>query len=134
MTDSPRETTIGTTPVAVLDAQALDALRQLDPTGEAKLLRRLLDTYGESLGRLLEQVDEAQRRADAAAVRLAVHTLKSSSASVGARDLSQLCAEAEQALRDGTVDGAAALLARLRAEAERVVFAVRLLLNDPSLR
>jgi len=119
---------------AGLDAQALDALRQLDPDGRAGLLARVLDTYRASLERLLRQLDEALARADAPAMRLAVHTLKSSSASIGARCLSQLCADAELALRDGRLDDAGALLVQLRSESGQVDRAVQQLLVDPNFR
>ena len=112
----------------VLDAQALANLRQLDPGGQGRLLQRVLDTYRGSLSRLLLQLGEAQGRADGAGMRLAVHTLKSSSASVGARDLSSLCADAEQALREGQLVEVDGLLERLRAEAARVDKAVQQLL------
>lgn len=106
--------------VAVLDPRSLAALQQLDPGGQARLLERLIGTYRASLARLLAQLDDAQQRADAAGMRLAVHTLKSSSASVGAIDLAKLCAQAEQTLREGRLDALAARLEPLRAEARRV--------------
>ncbi len=108
------------TDAAVLDPRALAALQQLDPGGQAGLQQRVFDTYRASLARLLARLDEAQHRADAAGMRLAVHTLKSSSAHVGALDLARLCADAEQVLREGSFDVLAGRLDRLRAEARRV--------------
>lgn len=113
----------------VLDAQALAGLTMLDPTGANKLVQRVLSTYQTSLGRLLQQVTDGQERGDAAAVRLAVHTLKSSSASIGALDLSRLCAAAEQAVRDGQLETLPPLLDGLQAEARRVALAVQLKLS-----
>ena len=114
----------------VLDAQALNNLRQLDPGGKGRLLVRVLGTYRNSLARLMQQLDDAQGHADTAGMRLVVHTLKSSSASVGALELSGLCALAEQVLREDRLDTLAALLERLRSEAARVDRAVELLLAD----
>jgi HPt (histidine-containing phosphotransfer) domain-containing protein len=53
------------------------------------------------------------------------HTLKSSSASVGAQTLAGLCAEVEVLLRDGTGDALEPRLDALTAEAARVLAAVK---------
>ena len=115
---------------AVLDAQALAGLTMLDPTGANKLVQRVLSTYHASLGRLLQQIADGQARTDHAAVRLAAHTLKSSSASIGALDLSRLCASAEQAIRDGQLDTVTPIIQGLQAEARRVALAVQAMLSD----
>ena len=114
---------------AVLDAQALAGLSMLDPTGANKLVERVLSTYQGSLGRLMQQMSEARDRGDHAGVRLAAHTLKSSSASIGALDLSRLCAAAEQAVREGQADAVPQLVEDLQAEARRVAQAVQELLS-----
>lgn len=114
---------------AVLDAQALAGLSMLDPTGANKLVQRVLSTYQTSLGRLLLQLEEGHQRGDHAAVRLAAHTLKSSSASIGALDLSRLCATAEQTIRDGQLDALPPVVEGLRHEAKRVALAVQALLT-----
>jgi HPt (histidine-containing phosphotransfer) domain-containing protein len=58
---------------------------------------------------------------DPQALRHAAHTLKSSSASVGALTLSSLCASIEARVRDGQLEGLEADLAALVAEVERVL-------------
>lgn len=112
----------------VLDAAALAALAQLDPSGANQLVHRVLEAYQASLARLLEQLAQARSSQDAAAVRMVAHTLKSSSASIGALALSALCAAAEQAALDPQYDTLAPLLDRLQAEAGRVDATVRHLL------
>lgn len=114
----------------VLDAQALAGLRQLDPTGATRLLQRVLTTYRSSLARLLAQLAQARGAADLPTMRLVTHTLKSSSASVGALSLSALCAEAEKSLREGRIDRLDPLLDQLLAEATQVDAAVHQLLSD----
>jgi HPt (histidine-containing phosphotransfer) domain-containing protein len=49
----------------------------------------------------MDEAAAAFERADAAAARQAVHTLKSSSANLGATGFSRLCAELEALLREG---------------------------------
>jgi HPt (histidine-containing phosphotransfer) domain-containing protein len=82
-----------------LDAEALARLAALDPTGESQLLGRVLNAFQSSIARLMPQLDAARRSADRAAIRLVAHTLKSSSASIGALALSRLCAQVETAIR-----------------------------------
>ena len=114
----------------VLDAQALANLAQLDPTGANKLMQRVLTTYRSSLARLLGQLVQARGSSDTATMRLVTHTLKSSSASVGALSLSALCADAEKTLRDDRHEHLATLLDHILAEATRVDAAVQQLLSD----
>ena len=83
-----------------LDATAIARLRELDPTGQARLVERVIDAYLGSADRLALQLREARDRADVAAVRMVAHTLKSSSASVGALALARQCAETEALARD----------------------------------
>ena len=110
-----------------LDAQALSKLGQLDPTGASRLVQRVLRTYHGSLTRLRQLI--AAGPGDLASLRLGVHTLKSSSASVGALPLSQMCAEAEAAIRDERHAELPDRVARLLVEIERVDDAVRLLID-----
>lgn len=112
----------------VLDAAALANLAQLDPTGANKLMQRVLTTYRSSMARLLAQLAQARAQGDVAAMRLVSHTLKSSSASVGALALSALCSDAERALREGRLDVVPSLLDQMVAESARVDAAVLQLL------
>lgn len=113
---------------AVLDRDALDRLRELDPEGKAGLLQRVLATYAQSLRRLLDQLAAARAAADAQGLRHVAHTLKSSSASVGALQLSALCADIERRVREGTGDDLDGRLDAMAAEARRILAA----LNPPT--
>jgi len=104
----------------VLDVQALAKLRELDPGGQNRLLERVAAAFEASLARLVPQLVEAQDSLDADSVRMVAHTLKSSSASIGALKLSQLCAETESMIRQGRVDGLGERIEGLRAEIEHV--------------
>jgi HPt (histidine-containing phosphotransfer) domain-containing protein len=114
-----------TTGGPVLDAAAMAELRALDPDGKAQLVKRVLATYQGSLARLVGQL--AQARTDRAwdQVSRVAHTLKSSSASIGALGLSAVCAEIERLLRAGDSAGALPLLDRFQVEVDRVEVAVR---------
>jgi HPt (histidine-containing phosphotransfer) domain-containing protein len=109
----------------ILDRQSLDRLRELDPTGQAGLLNRVVLTYVATLEKLRAQFETARAAADTSGMRLVAHTLKSSSASVGALKLSALCADVEQRLRDGALDGLDASVEGLVAEVRRVHAALK---------
>ena len=110
---------------AVLDADALARLRELDPQGESRLLERVLRAFESSAGRLARQFEEARTAGDMQGVRHVVHTLKSSSASIGAIKLSRLCAEIETMVRLETVDGLPGRIAEMDHETTAVLQALR---------
>jgi HPt (histidine-containing phosphotransfer) domain-containing protein len=109
----------------VLDAAALERLHELDPGGHAGLVTRVVNTFITSLDKLLAQWATARSASDLTALRHVAHTLKSSSASVGALALSTVCADVERRIRDGVHDGLEPQLDALAAEAQRVREALR---------
>jgi histidine phosphotransfer protein HptB len=109
----------------LLDAQALARLQELDPQGQAGLVPRVLATYTLSLERLLAQFAAARAAGDGDGMRHAAHTLKSSSASVGALELSALCAQAEAGLREREIAALAPVLDRLGVEGARILSGLR---------
>lgn len=113
---------------AVLDAAALQRLQALDPSGENRVVERVLRAFEGSLERMLGQASAAQASGDHATVRHVAHTLKSSSASVGALRLSQHCSEIEHRLRRDESAGVEASLHGLQSEGWRVLAAVRRML------
>ena len=118
-----------TTPV--LDEEALQRLRELDPGGRNRLLERVLRAFEASIVRLGPQLAEARERNDMQGVRHVVHTLKSSSASIGAMRLSRLCAEIEAALRQEVAPGLAPLLDDVDRELVVVLQAVQPMRGTP---
>ena len=114
---------------AVLDAQALARLAELDPDGSGELVQRVLRTYVASMERLMLDFRNARASAQATALRHVAHTLKSSSASVGALQLAALCAQLEQHVREGGQVPDSNTLDTLEAESARVASAVRAMLG-----
>ncbi|HWK84296.1 MAG TPA: Hpt domain-containing protein [Caldimonas sp.] len=112
-------------PTPVLDEEALQRLRDLDPSGQNHLLERVLRAFEGSVLRLLPQLREARRGGDMAAVRHVAHTIKSSSASIGALRLSRLCAEIEAAVRQEAFAGLPELLDAVDQEMGVVLQAVQ---------
>jgi HPt (histidine-containing phosphotransfer) domain-containing protein len=105
---------------ASLDQAALKAIRELDPDGKAGLLQQVIEMYLQASPPLISQIESGLASGNADSVRIAAHTLKSSSANLGAQGLAQTCAALESAARSGSLAGHAATAARLRPEFESV--------------
>lgn len=115
-----------------LDAEALARLTELDPKGENRLLERVLRAYQTSAARLMPQLEAARVNNDRATVRLVAHTLKSSSASIGALELSQVCAQVEALIRAESTDDLEPLLRTLRSALDAALRAIQRLLDGRS--
>lgn len=114
----------------MLDDAALARLRELDPDGSTGLVMRVLHTYAASLERLIDELRHARRGGQCDVVRRVAHTLKSSSASVGATAFAALCAQVEAATRQPQPGAVEPLLDALETESARVRHAVRLRLSN----
>lgn len=139
--DSPVQTAMATASsppnppgmAAQLDAQALARLRELDPSGNNQLLKRVVQAYVKSLERLLPELAQARAAGlDLGGIRHVAHTLKSSSASLGALALAQRCAEIEALARAGQTEGLEGQLDAMLAEIEGVRSALDQLLTTAS--
>jgi two-component system, sensor histidine kinase and response regulator len=108
----------------ILDHGVLESLRELQADGEPDLLTELVELYRADAPQMLEAMRTALAEANGEALRRAAHTLKGSSANLGAVRLAEMCRELERAGRDGALAGAAPLLAAVEAEYERVVEAL----------
>ncbi len=117
-------------PACELDATALRRLRELDPSGNNHVVQRVMVAFESSLTRLMQQAEVAEAHQDLGAIRHVAHTLKSSSASIGALELSAHCALIEQDLREQRTDQLAQHLGVLRGEAARALRAVRATLAE----
>lgn len=113
----------------VLDKDALQRLRDLDPRGENRLIERVSKAFETSVGRMLPQLDEAIKIGDHAGIAHVAHTLKSSSASIGALKLSQMCAEIEAMIRRQSGEDLSQQVSAIRPEVERTVSSLRSLLE-----
>jgi CheY-like chemotaxis protein/HPt (histidine-containing phosphotransfer) domain-containing protein len=114
---------------AVLDPAALARLRELDPQGQNQLMARVAKAFETSAGRLVPQLQDASRAGDANGVRQVAHTLKSSSASIGAMKLSQMCADVELMIRTDRLENLGARVESMCAEIEIVLQALKGLLD-----
>ena len=112
-----------------LDNAALDRLRQLDPSGQADVVGRVLRTYESSLLKSMIAMDLAIEKGDLVELQRLVHTLKSSSASVGAMVLADVCARTEAGLRAGEKSLPVSTRGALQQQGQLALRAVRQLLS-----
>ncbi len=120
-------------PIAVPDSSRMTAL-------DAVVISDLLDTMGGEFGDLvrvyledapqrLRELEAAAQTSDAAAQVSPAHTLKSSSANIGATGLSDLAKGIEHAARAGIATTPAEIAAGMRPEYERVASELSALLD-----
>ena len=86
---------------AVLDAECLDRLRDLEGPEDPSLLSELIELYLDDAGRRMKDLATATSQADLEAVARAAHALKSSSANMGALVLADICSGIECKARTG---------------------------------
>ena len=114
MTDAHRALT-GEEPV--FDAAALDRLNRF---GGDTLLDKMIALFLETAPARVEAARAALARNEPADIELALHSLKSSSAQLGALRMQRLSAQGEQQARGGSLDGLRALTDELDQELARV--------------
>jgi CheY-like chemotaxis protein len=103
----------------VFDLAALDILLEVIG-GEREILAELIGKFLEHTPSLLVKLRQGLEQGDATAVRLAAHTLKSSSTDFGAARLAKLGQTLEAMGKVGNLDGASELVAQVEAEYEPV--------------
>jgi len=88
--------------MGTLQREALDAIREL-AGDNTDLLQQIVALYLDSTPGLLEQMKSGFANGDLTTIRNAAHTLKSSSANLGATELSKMCSQLEAAARAGAI-------------------------------
>jgi signal transduction histidine kinase/CheY-like chemotaxis protein len=99
-----------------LDHSAIEAVRQLDPDGQDRLLSRLIALYRDDSSQLLADMENALKVGDTENVARAAHTLKSSSANLGATNVAAIARQIEHAARGGDISELPASMTKLRAQ------------------
>lgn len=95
-------------PTAVLDAppstlnlRPIEALRSLDPDGGRRLVHRAIIKFVDYSDGLVTKLADAIAAGDVAEVSRIAHSMKSSSANLGATDLTRQCADIEELTGNG---------------------------------
>ncbi|WP_297324371.1 Hpt domain-containing protein [Nitrosomonas sp.] len=114
----------------VLNLNQLNALRQLNPINGVGVLKKLILIYLKSAPAFLSQIEDAIQDKDSLMLRRAAHTLKSSTANIGAETLADICQKLEDFGDNNQVDEAAKLLAKFQHEFLQVTVALEKLLVE----
>ena len=120
---------VPTAPGPLIDPQAIERLRELDPSGQQGVVGRVLQAYQASLARHLADIRTALAGADLDRLVRTAHTLKSSSAAVGATHFSQRCADVEHHVRHDKTMPETAEVQALIDEGQQVLAAVAAMLT-----
>ncbi|WP_372526921.1 response regulator [Piscinibacter sp.] len=111
----------------VLDAEAVEELRRIDAEADGGLLHKVLGMYAESSPALVASLAIALAEHDIEGARLAAHSLRSTSANVGALRLAGLCGALEALIDDHDMVAARARVESLRREHVQVAAAIEAL-------
>src|SRR5882672_10831803 len=96
--------------VAPIDLSVLAGLREFDNEGDPDLVAELAVIFFQDTVERLASLRRAIDSADAAGIENEAHSLKGSSASLGAVGMSLLCGELEAKGRVGSIEGAGAIV------------------------
>lgn len=108
----------------ILDQQVLDELRE-SVGGDDGFIADLAATYLTEAAEHVAAIEAAAATTDAAAIVRPAHSLKSSSAALGAARMSQISRDIELAGREGRTDRLATMVEQARAAWEATVAELR---------
>ncbi|GLI33694.1 response regulator [Desulforhabdus amnigena] len=108
----------------LLNQRMLDNIRALEQGGTPGILKKIIDVYLSSTPAQLDLLEEAASRESAAEIRNIAHSLKSSSANLGATALAEKCKELEAMARNGEVEGAVPLVDIIKKEFKKAKLAL----------
>jgi signal transduction histidine kinase/CheY-like chemotaxis protein len=113
-----------------INPAVLDGIRTIDNNGGKGLLGKVLSLYLSDSPKLVEGILFAVEKGDGESLLRAAHTLKSSSANVGATNLPELCRKLEEMARAGEIPASGdPLLGRLEEEYRSVREALSTILS-----
>jgi signal transduction histidine kinase/CheY-like chemotaxis protein/HPt (histidine-containing phosphotransfer) domain-containing protein len=114
-----------------LDRGVLHSLRE--DLGDALVVRQVLTAFADRAPVVLAELTDAAARLDAPALAAAAHTLKGTSATLGALALSEVCAALERAAGAGQLRDLASHLDAVHGEVDRTLRAIRAEIADGAL-
>lgn len=103
-----------------VDFAVLTYMRELQGDGEDDFVGELIEVFLADAKPRVAAIRAAVARGDREALRSVAHSLKGSSANLGASGLAELCAGLERRAKSGSLEGADREASQLEAEFERV--------------
>ena len=103
----------------VIDSQAIENLRALNPGDNDEFLREIAGIFLEDTPLRIAELDQSLNAGDVPKFIRAAHSIKGSSANLGAMALRAVAEKLEQQARKDGVNGGAAFVADIKAEFTR---------------
>jgi PAS domain S-box-containing protein len=104
-----------------IDKSALYRIKAVQQPGKPDLVEKIINLYINDAQSLCHNIHEAVGKGDPQALSKAAHSLKSSSANVGALKLANLCKELETLGRANSIDNAQDIINQMDSEYKRVI-------------
>lgn len=102
--DENGQTSEAEEPEELISAQVFEQLRAVQQPGAPSIINRMIEHYLKESPRLLDSLDDAMRADDSEKIWKTAHSLKSSSAAIGANDISRLFADIEYKGRENDLE------------------------------
>ncbi len=113
----------------VVDARVLDNYRRIQQPGKPDIIKRLVDIYLKSSPDILREISEAGVEGDMEKLWRSAHSLKSSSANLGATTLAGLCETVEEMGRSKREVNLPEMIKKIETEYARVSKELRRIIN-----
>lgn len=113
----------------IIDPQAIENLRALDPDGKDAFLREIIGVFLEDTPQRLAELDSTLAAGDVLAFTRAAHSVKGSSSNLGANVLRAAAEKLEHQARTHGLGDVTGLLAQVRSEYARAQEALAALLQ-----
>lgn len=100
----------------VIDREAIKSLAELNPDDNGEFLKEIIGIFLEDTPQRLADLDDCLAKGDTTGFVRAAHSIKGSSANMGAMVLRQSAEELEHKAKNGGLAGTEALIARVRSD------------------
>lgn len=127
MESSDREEVAGG---AVVNVQAIETIRKLQRAGKPDIVKKVINVYFDKSPELVQEIVAGMQDGDIKRVKEAAHSLKSSSAYVGADVISEKCKRIELAAGSNSLEDVADIVGQLQADYDAIAQGLSLYLQD----
>lgn len=117
---------------AMIRAKAIETIRSLQRPGKDDLLSKVVNIYLGKTPEVIEAMNSGLASADYELISASAHSLKSSSAYLGAECLSQHCKAIETAVSEQRCDSLASIIGRIESDYALVATELKALIETPA--
>ena len=116
-------------PLASIDNSVLDKIREIQQPGQPDLVKKVIQIYQDNSKEHMANLEKAYQENDSSSIQQIAHNLKSSSANVGATQLSRLFKELEISRKENDQSSLDRLMSAIRDEYQSVLHFLQQELN-----